>query len=671
MQAKVRTYVAQKRGGALCNEGASPPDVKSITVPISTFPPTAMVYNVSKTNNVEKDSDDESDDTKPPVDIVSAAIMAKVLEERERERVFAKHCDTCTCHRSILTNDVETQTDNFLYNCDNVGEFNTGNDNKSGNQNLAPNPNEEWSDLTCSKRTGGTSFRYVNEKPFGSIKNSVRNKEYSNNKKDNYTLYPDAKGSFTRKTHSPMRQATFNHNNTSDKISARQTSVRNAKKSESQSIYKLAKTGGQSMKYKPLPSSDVDSIDLKPSSPPQRQIDVINDRIWKNEWSRSSLTKPTETCGPVPTAEQTIDVINDRAWKTADGGSTAKPRLTLIEVKPLMMDPSTTTNLHNHHLSEETASPSFSSDSLVISSSDPPSTSSDAISQPGNNRLTSNKMTVNNINNNINNSLMSNWQDRTTGPRGCSMRITPGSKNILLDNAGNYQTVLYTSGPGGKPHTALVHTAKSNKSCGSTSTSSAEDNVPAVLPTDNTQLQRVAEWIKASGPIERINSEKSNDDMSIKTLNNALSKIKDGKLLGNEKKSNLPSGISLKIGSSLTRQLQQDKTSDKSSIDGRLNFHNGAKDDNADLISFESPVEERRAKQLDFSRSIAADGTIMDVKITREMEETYLKLAASLDPANLELSSSESADITIEKYRKEYKRTLLPKHQDKTPGSTS
>ena len=47
----------------------------------------------------ESDLDEKSSSTKPPVDIVSAAIMAKVLEERERERLNTKHCDSCTCPR--------------------------------------------------------------------------------------------------------------------------------------------------------------------------------------------------------------------------------------------------------------------------------------------------------------------------------------------------------------------------------------------------------------------------------------------------------------------------------------------------------------------------------------------------------------------------------------------
>lgn len=79
-------------------ERKSTPEVKSIKVPIPTFPPTAMVYSVPKSQN----SDSKKDEPETgQVDIVSAAIMAKVLEERERERSCVKHCDTCTCSKSI------------------------------------------------------------------------------------------------------------------------------------------------------------------------------------------------------------------------------------------------------------------------------------------------------------------------------------------------------------------------------------------------------------------------------------------------------------------------------------------------------------------------------------------------------------------------------------------
>ncbi|KAJ8919739.1 hypothetical protein NQ315_006267 [Exocentrus adspersus] len=62
-------------------------------------PPTAMVYSVPKSPRPEKKL--EPDAEAPAVDIVSAAIMAKVLEERQKERALAKHCDTCTCAKNL------------------------------------------------------------------------------------------------------------------------------------------------------------------------------------------------------------------------------------------------------------------------------------------------------------------------------------------------------------------------------------------------------------------------------------------------------------------------------------------------------------------------------------------------------------------------------------------
>lgn len=45
----------------------------------------------------EKETNEEKQCKQGSMDIVSAAIMAKVLEEREKERSQAKHCDSCTC----------------------------------------------------------------------------------------------------------------------------------------------------------------------------------------------------------------------------------------------------------------------------------------------------------------------------------------------------------------------------------------------------------------------------------------------------------------------------------------------------------------------------------------------------------------------------------------------
>lgn len=80
-------------------EKRTPPEIRSIKVPIPTFPPTAMVYSVPKSPRPDRRLIEEEE--KPAVDIVSAAIMAKVLQERQRERASAKHCDTCTCSRQL------------------------------------------------------------------------------------------------------------------------------------------------------------------------------------------------------------------------------------------------------------------------------------------------------------------------------------------------------------------------------------------------------------------------------------------------------------------------------------------------------------------------------------------------------------------------------------------
>lgn len=92
VQSQVSSYLTNKRKP---EERKTVPEVKSIKVPIPTFPPTAMVYSIPKSPS--SSSKVEEDEENPPVDIVSAAIMAKVLEERERERSLVKHCDTCTC----------------------------------------------------------------------------------------------------------------------------------------------------------------------------------------------------------------------------------------------------------------------------------------------------------------------------------------------------------------------------------------------------------------------------------------------------------------------------------------------------------------------------------------------------------------------------------------------
>lgn len=98
VQTQVSAYMNNKRK-PLEEKSRTLQEPKSIKVPIPTFPPTAMVYSVPKSPKTEKYASE--DEQQPQVDIVSAAIMAKVLEERQKERATAKHCDTCTCAKNL------------------------------------------------------------------------------------------------------------------------------------------------------------------------------------------------------------------------------------------------------------------------------------------------------------------------------------------------------------------------------------------------------------------------------------------------------------------------------------------------------------------------------------------------------------------------------------------
>lgn len=212
------------------------------------------------------------------------------------------------------------------------------------------------------------------------------------------------------------------------------------------------------------------------------------------------------------------------------------------------------------HQQESTASPSFSTDSVVISTSDPSSLSSDSKSA---------------------------IHARTkTSSRSCLVRLKAGSKNILLDSIGTYQTVLYTSG-NERPNAILVHSKPRLDRSDSTS---SDDNFSDPPTREPAKLQRVAEWVESSNV-------------------NKLDEKKEDTFCETEE------------------TIFQDQTQEK------------------DLISFEVDRD-------------VCDGSDYKVKVTKEMEETYLKLTASLDPKALKLDESHKLGITIEKYRQDYKKCL-------------
>nr|XP_012141868.1 PREDICTED: uncharacterized protein LOC100879966 isoform X1 [Megachile rotundata] len=672
VQAKVRTYIAQKKR----SNDAAPPDVKSITVPISTFPPTAMVYNVTK-SAADKHSDDDSDESKPPVDIVSAAIMAKVLEDREKERIFGKHCDTCTCHRSILMVDAETQTSvQGVYPCnecamkyaqnvenhsDNLKSIDKNCQNKESQNSMVHMMYHEVNEnvnskvqyqKNCTKNSSCQSLctkdKFVsrNGKMVDGLKEGNRINTKVNLNKKNSLRRNDGQIVFQNQSENGIKQAMPQKISDTSKINSdKGKQMKPNKKCEVDPKYNV--NSWNKVEKKPLNHSHTVPENLKSyfDGKEQSHIDIINDRLWKNEWTK--LKSQTNRDGKNVekfNSDIEIDVINDRVWKNdrSNQDTQRPPQLTLIEVKNV----DSVTAQNDSGQMEVATSPSFSSDSIVISTSDPSSSSSDVIQS---NRL-----------HNIGNTKP-NSQHRTTGPRNCLVRVTPGSKNILLDNAGHYKTVLYTSG-GNKPNTALVHSKKLSRSGSERSVSTSSEESTPILLHDNNQLQRVAEWVQSSvhmdNSITSYTKLKPNENLmdkspSIMYLNESQRKLDGQMLFENSAKSKCANAEV--VEDFKPRDLSKDVNNFSPNVNTEL-------DKDKDLISFDVPNEEEKVLPKTLKKGDATDFDY-EVKITKEMEETYLKLAASLDPVALSLSNTDNADLTIEKYRKDHKR--LQRSHDK------
>lgn len=661
VQAKVRTYVAQKR----CPTDVAQPDVKSITVPISTFPPTAMVYNISKPTMEKHSDDDDSDECKPPMDVVSAAIMAKVLEDREKERIFAKHCDTCTCHRSILMVDAETQTcsPNVSAFCEEpttrrnvekfVSETLNGETRQSADKPSSAvsshtvfyqiNENVANSEKTRHHVNGDCAAIYATQQP-----TCIKDKFVGRNSRSVQDCSTEencvTKASLNKKnscqTYESKRSPSFSRLNDLNRINVDKAKPLRAsnKKCDNSSLVDNNKSTAKHWNKSERSSLDHGTgptrVDSRLPDKEQSHIDIINDRLWKNEWTKwKSEASAKDKCKASRGVD--LDVINDRDWKNDRSAERQEARInvnaqfTLIEVK----SPDISASNNDGSQTEVATSPSFSSDSMVISSSDPSSSCSDVAQS-----LTGGGTHVV-----FNNAVCSN-QGRVTGPRNCLVRVTPGSKNILLDNAGHYKAVLYSNSTGDKPNTALVHTKKASRA-GSERSTSSEDNNSPVLLQDN-QLQRVAEWVQSSLRVDNSTAHDSN-------------KTKRGENAGEKRAS---SAYPVDSTGKFLEQEASGRNGPKKplkNVDGYLEItvENGpgdsspllCADKSENLITFEvldeqSPKDPRK-KNLDY-----------EVKITKEMEETYLKLAASLDPVTLSLSRPNDAELTIENYRKDHKR---------------
>lgn len=643
VQAKVRTYIAQK--GPISETKQS--DVKSITVPISTFPPTAMVYNVTRASISKSDSSSSDDDPKPPVDVVSAAIMAKVLEDREKERIFARHCDTCTCHRSVLKVNTEVQTANVYNTCN---ECQTRQDSSRTSDDKTEKTDYYKNDRTsklhynqiresyshsifpvvsgdCSKtfskiRTQNSDnsknpiYHYVNE-----VAESKNNQKFDNSKSTNRLF------GGTRNSKNTMKQQNSLNITAETKLLATENS--DDKLEEKSDQMKLSKKHNQ--------WSDIEKASLGGRA---AQVEIINDRLWKssfhdsnhsNDDRRTRIGKDTH-----------IDVINDRVWKhNKSKTKEMKPTTQLTLIKVASVD-----ELTNEIRPESTVSPSFSSDSIIFSTSDPSSISSDMQS-------TTNKCLSKQEKKNCNIDLQAGKLERTTGPRSCVMRVTGKSNNILLDNVGNYQPIL-TENSVTFPNTApLVHTTSSCRSGRTVSTSSEENS--SILSPDNVHLQRVADWVKSSVQPDKQSNQSETKHFNQFTRDESLA-IKEQVVaiesIANDVEKKEKDLIIFDPSSDEEKELSDLKRNSVINA-SKENFPLGDRYQVGGVSIGNSTVENH-----------------YEVKVTKEMEETYLKLTASLDPVALRLASMSGADLTIEKYRKDHKRLQNQKIPTKSDSTT-
>jgi hypothetical protein len=518
-----------------------------------------MVYNIAKP--IIDQQDINNDNAKPPIDMVSATIMAKVLEDREKERIFARHCNTCTCHRSVLKVDNESQT---------TLEQDKSNLSSAKDYFKAFNYNE----LRNTKNSKASSYSDIKDMSLNySKRHSQYNKSYV--KSDTYHCASEIAESKLGMNSEHLKTSYPNNSNANTYFNLKNSNNRNVTKEnnvedKSKSINEVDRMEAQSSLYifKKTMSENKSSKEME-NFDDQAKIDMINERLWKSNWMNSKSMQNTKE------SEVQIEVINERLWKNNNKSLEKSPPLTVIEVK-------STDDLINENEKmqrEPTTSPSFSGESIIISSSDPSSLSSDVV---------------------FNHPQWMTKKEGVSGPRNCLMRVTTSSKNILFDNAGAYQTVLYTSGCS-RPNTALVHVAKSFQS-GRSASISSEENAPCTIQ-ESAQQQRVAQWVNTlSSNCHTHNIQAPNTSFQHSLFNVNLK--------------------SKEIDDSLSPQAEQQ----------------------LDLITFEGSSDDEHKFPVDY---------IYQDNVTKE---TYVKLATNLDPISLEFMQAKDVDLmTVEKYRKQKK----------------
>lgn len=475
LQQKVRTYVSNKRRpseGNNGNGGTNKPEPKTIKVPIPTFPPTAMVYSISKVSaDKDGDVDEKSSNIKPPVDIVSAAIMAKVLEERERERFNTKHCDSCTCTRQPLV-DSSTQasllTDQGIL-CVRCGSRCDGSVN-----------------VDASNRASQGLVRYVDVVTTRNSEVPSRNISSGGNQKydpfymlEKISYVNNAENCSKIPKHSPEENQGSKEGDNSLIESARKNDSLNSKtnKSSNKISDNCKQNGGMCTKDNNVKNSQEITLVNKNG----KSCKSVETSKSSSESKEESEALDNNNCSQSPSIENTdlpsnrlmfgngTSQLNRIAKFPARNNETYAMRMKSQEGRTYLSDVANNECKSNI----DTAWTKYSSESSQTKCIDRQSLGT---SCKGTNSVKSeSRSCLNKIKSN----------EPVTGPRHCSLRLQAGSSNILLDNATSYAPVLYTSRSGDISSTVLVHIPRSR----SASASSTDDNRPASWAHNPTETE--------------------------------------------------------------------------------------------------------------------------------------------------------------------------------------
>lgn len=454
LQQKVLAYVCGRRRPL--DVGAVPirVEMRTIKVPVSTSPSSSMLYPVDETHDREQNDEEGEDfirhtdrrcfiEGHPPLDNVSAAIMAKVLKERERERLQTRHCESCSCFTSVAPISVESSTQTLVTDFDSatyclngyaattrgsqghvrfVDSLSRGN-NISTQINLPSRLGVKISDSKNSKCempliTFDSSTEEIVEKSRGKTSASGDMKSELNKKEnilcdDSYldVLKPDIFVCDIQTTEE-------------DKSNTIRGNVSSCVENMN-SVQENLSTGDCTVKINSAPINTVSSAKIS-------QDCIIDLGIPKSDVN-SHLSNCITGYDP-NIAKYSRDTSNNGGTIQQFGYSqTSISKEYNRDVQNLTCSASGKSPSSWVHFSSESSKRStliVSSDKTVLPTACPSEGNASRITFPSSS---------------LRGAMRGNENSSGSGPRFCSMRLQAGTSNILLDNATSYEPVLYTS----------------------------------------------------------------------------------------------------------------------------------------------------------------------------------------------------------------------------------